>query len=57
VKIEPERVKLKNPTVGSRCLETAGKDVAGWKRDSGCVGDFSIVKISGGAVIVCSSES
>jgi hypothetical protein len=38
--MEPERVKLKNLHVISRCQETAGEDVAGWKRLSEYCGDL-----------------
>jgi hypothetical protein len=43
-------------TVRSRCQGTADKDTAGWKRLIGCCDDLWSVKISGGAVITCSSE-
>jgi hypothetical protein len=43
-------------TVRSRCHGTACEDTTGWKRLSGCCGDFRIVETSGGAVIACTYE-
>jgi hypothetical protein len=54
--LEPERVKLKNLPVRSRCQGTH-EDMAGWKRLRGCCGDLLIVETSGGAVTACTYES
>jgi hypothetical protein len=34
--MEPERVKLKNLHVRSRCQGMASEDIAGWRKLSGC---------------------